>query len=213
MTRPAGGFVRILFLAFLSFLFACQSSQKTASPEGPLQKGRWESKAVIKNIQQNESHQVSIDIVAIKNHRLRLDVTATLGYNVASFVMGRENFKCAVYPEKKFYEGPISEKAMTEALNFPVSPRVFYSIAFDEPIQLAGWKCEMDDTGLVRECLLPQRQLKIEWMNRNEGKKVVKITSPTVEMNWLFYAPERDFEEKQGLFSLQPPNGFERKNL
>ena len=206
--------MRIILFFLLSLLLACSSLKKNeTAAEGPLQKARWESKAVIKNLEQKESHQVSIDVVAVKNHRLRLDITATLGYNVASFVMGRENFKCAVYPEKKFYEGPISEKNMAEALNFPFSPRIFYSVAFDEPIQQPGWKCENEPSGAVKECIFPQRQIRVEWTNRNEGKKVVKISSPKMEMSWLFYAPQKEFEDKPELFVLQAPKGFERKTF
>jgi len=200
-------FLNLSGLVAVHFLISCQSFP--TAPSGSFQKAKWETKAQIKDLRSNKNHSVSIDIAAVKGEKMRLEVSATLGYQVASVVINRQGYRCAVYPEKKFYYGSLSDRGLSEVLNVPVSPRALFSIAFDESSLGNGWSCEKDAENLLTKCLQASAGMTVEWVKRSEGTKLVKITSPKVEMNWFFKSPEVEFEEKEELFSLNPPEGFQ----
>jgi len=196
----------LLFIGMMA-LTACQSRQ--TAPTTHFQKAKWETIAQINDLKRNKNHRVSIDVLAIKNEKMRMEVTATLGYQVASVLINREGFKAAVYPQKKFYQGNLSDRAFSDALNMPVSPRALFAIAFDEPITGQGWSCEKDAESMPKKCVQANSQIQVEWTKKNDGTKLVKITSPRIEMSWFFKNPELNFEEKPELFNLNVPNGYQ----
>lgn len=196
----------ILFVLGIVALVGCQT--RPVAPTGSFQKAKWETVAQINDLKRNKNHRVSIDVLAVKNEKMRMEVTATLGYQVASVLINREGFKAAVYPQKKFYQGSLSERSLSEVLHVPVSPRALFAIAFNEPITGPGWSCEKEGS-LPKKCVQANSQIQVEWSQKNDGTKLVKITSPKIEMSWFFKSPEPNFEDKEGLFSLNAPAGYQ----
>ncbi len=176
--------------------------------EGTFQKAQWETKALIRNLKDQKTQSVNIDIMAIKNERARLEITALLGFQVASLVMSPKEISYAIYPEKKFYYGRNSESAVARMIGLPLHPMNLTYIAFDEPVRGMGWKCYSDAVGLIARCENLQRAIHIEWKDRNEGQKKVVITAPQFEMQWLFKAPQTEVQFKNEIFTLKQPEGF-----
>lgn len=169
---------------------------------------QWETKVQIKDLRENKNRSLAIDVYAIKNDRARLEVTAFLGFQVASLVMSSSEISYAVYPEKKFYFGKNSETAFQNVLKFPLHPMNLINIAFDEPIRGAGWSCARDAAGAIESCENQRKQLKALWAARKDGAKKVLITGPQFEMQWYFYPPKTEVQFKSDLFTLKQPNGF-----
>ncbi|HWU42065.1 MAG TPA: DUF4292 domain-containing protein [Bdellovibrio sp.] len=177
--------------------------------QGPFQKGQWETKAQIRNLKEQKTRSVSIDIFAIKDERARFEVTAILGYQVASMVMSPQEMSYIVYPEKKFFYGKSSESAIAKMIGLPLHPMNLSYIAFDEPVRGPGWKCVADPVvGLVSRCENLAKAISVEWKDRNEGQKKVVITAPQFEMIWLFKAPQTEVQFKSETFTLKQPEGF-----
>lgn len=197
----------ILLCSGLWILAGCQTPPVAKS--GSFQKAKWETVAQINDLKRNKSHRVSIDILAVKNEKMRMEVTATLGYQVASVLINRDGFKAAVYPQKKFYQGNLSDRSFAEILHVPVSPKALFSIAFDEMITGPGWSCEKEADSSPKKCFQSNAQIQVEWTKKNDGTKLVKITSPKIEMSWFFKNPSPNFEEKPELFSLNVPQGYQ----
>lgn len=199
---------KIILLCFGTWILSgCQTQPVQKS--GTFQKAKWETVAQINEIKRNKSHRVSIDILAVKNEKMRMEVTATLGYQVASVLINRDGFKAAIYPQKKFYQGSLGDRSFAEVLRVPVSPRALFSIAFDEMITGPGWSCEKDMDASPKKCFHSNAQIEVEWQKKTDGTKLVKIISPKVEMNWFFKNPNPTFEEKPELFSLNVPQGYQ----
>ncbi|MFM6928250.1 MAG: hypothetical protein ACKOX6_07285 [Bdellovibrio sp.] len=196
----------LLLLSAVLFVSACATT-KTVS-EGPQQKAQWETKALIKNLNENKSQSVNIDILAIKHQRVRFDVTAMLGYQVASLVMSPKEISYIIYPEKKFYHGKSSERAMEKVIGLPLHPMNLANIAFDEPVRGTGWGCEMDMAGLLSKCENKIRAITVLWKDRSEGGKKVVITAPQFEMQWLFKPVQTEVQFKPETFTLKQPEGF-----
>ncbi|MDG0814738.1 hypothetical protein [Bdellovibrio svalbardensis] len=199
--------------AFVSLVLFCATwvfSGCATKPvhEGGFQKAQWETKALIRNLKEQKTQSVNIDIMAIKNDRARLEITALLGFQVASLVMSPKEISYAIYPEKKFYYGRNSESAVARMIGLPLHPMNLTYIAFDEPVRGMGWKCYSDAIGLIARCENAQRAIRVEWKDRNEGQKKVVITAPQFEMQWLFKAPQTEVEFKSETFTLKQPEGF-----
>lgn len=170
----------------------------------------WDTKASIKDIRKNKITQVTIDIIAIKNQKLRLEASATLGYQVGSLVMSQNEFVAVIYPQKKIFKGPLNERSLARTFNMPIPPTALYSIAFDEAIRGGRWKCQYDSNKLVSQC--DNGLSKVEWLNRKDNTKLVKITSATIEMNWYFKSPERK-EMTPELFVAELPAGYKTQEI
>ncbi len=169
---------------------------------------KWETKAQVRDFKNNKNSNLNIDIISVKNSHLRMEVTATLGYPVATFIATPQNLKMAVYPQKKFYFGPNSEEALRPMLGFPLDPNVFQSIVYDTAIK--GWSCVAGDDGLVASCkrMTKSGEVVVVWQERKETNKRVVIHGPQFEMQWLFQASTILNPVKSDAFKLEAPSGY-----
>lgn len=198
--------IKYFLTLFLTFsVSACVT--KTVK-EGAFQKAQWETKALIKDQRENKTQSLNIDIFAIKNERARFEITALLGFQVASLVMSPSEISYIIYPQKTFFYGRNSERAFTRMIDLTLHPMNLANIAFDEPVRGPGWKCGLDATGSISHCENIQRGMRVTWGERVEGKKKVVITAPQFEMQWQFYAPQTEVQFKNDLFTLKQPSGF-----
>lgn len=193
----------IFFLTFLTV-----SCVTKPVKEGPYEQAQWETKALIKNLKQNKNQSLSIDVYAVKNQSLRLEISALMGFQVASVVVNPSEISYINFPQKTFYSGSNTEAAISRVLNLSLHPMNLARIAFDEPLSGTGWKCSLDTLGLISQCDNLQKNINVKWLDRNNGKKKVVITAPQLEMQWHFEAPQTEVQFKEGLFTLKQPTGF-----
>lgn len=170
---------------------------------------QWTTKALVKDLKENKSHSLSIDIIAA-SHQLRMEVTAILGYPIASLVTNPSEVRMALYPQKKFYIGSNSEGALRNMMNFPIDPRNLGQLITDQPLK--GWTCEMGADKLVSRCTR-KGDLLVVWSDRTPETKKVIIRSPTFEMEWLFQDKEPLANVSIQQFQLEPPKGYKIINF
>lgn len=198
-------FKKLFPLMMLAILSACAT--KPPAPAILIEKGRWESSLKIRDLNRGALHSVSVDILAERKGPFRMEVSALLGFPVASFVMDEGVFRCAVYQQKNFYKGPVSKEALRPVMKIPLSPEIFRAITFDLPVTEKGWTCGRDVTGSVTECVSEADQIKINW-KRIDGRKQVLVQGPGFNLDWFFQAPRMETQFKPGSFNLEAPNGF-----
>lgn len=199
------GFNYFLFLIFAILITSCVS--KPTKSVGPLQ-ARWETKALITNQEENKKHSLNIDVYAIRDKNTRLEVSALLGFPIASLVMTPEDIAFVIYSKKTFYQGKNSESSLSRLFNLPLRPLSLANIAFDEPIIGEGWRCKFDQKSVVTQCENTDRKISVNWQDRDAGKKKVQIVAPQFEMIWLFSAPQTEVVLKDLQFKIKPPSGF-----
>jgi hypothetical protein len=200
----------LLFLS-LSFVVGCTTHPKkeAGTPGVPgVQAVQWETKAQVRDFKQNKTNNLSIDIIAVKNTNLRMEVSALLGYSVATLVTTPKDIKVAVYTQKKFYQGHNSEEALQPVLGFNLDPNIFHNIIFDIPIK--GWVCEENANNQVSLCKKKTKKgdLVVAWPERKEGSKRVIIQGPQFEMQWQFKEQNVVQQLKPETFKLDPPSGY-----
>ncbi|MEN0057299.1 MAG: DUF4292 domain-containing protein [Bdellovibrio sp.] len=198
--------IKTILFSLLTLSFGACVSRPVI--ESGYRKAQWETKALIKNLKENKTQSLNIDIYALKDERARFEISAVLGYQVASLVMSPDEISYAIYPQKRFFYGRNSERAFSRMIDMPLHPMNLVSIAFDEPVRGQGWTCERDVKQLLSQCENLQRKIKVAWAGRKEGQKMVVITAPQFEMQWQFSAPQTEVQFKEGLFTLKQPSGF-----
>lgn len=189
-------------------LSGCVSKQKKEVVPPTVAAVQWETKAQVRDFKNNQTNTISIDIIALKFSQLRMEVSALLGYPVASFVSSSREVRTAIYTQKKFYFGANSAESLKPLLGFSLDPNILHNIIFDQPIR--GWNCEMSSGGLVSLCKkkVARGHLIIAWPDRKEGTKRVIIRGPQVEMDWQFRSQTALTQIKAETFKLDAPSGY-----
>lgn len=208
----------IYFALGLFFLFGCQTTPKKTIESkdkidtSKLQKFIWETKAQIRDLKRNKNNNVSIDFLAIKNYKLRLEIQAALGIQVGTLGMTQEQFVAILYTQKKVIQGKMNEQTLEKSFNLPIPPEALYAIAFDDTVKGPNWKCYFDSNKMISLCENAMTLSKIEWKNRNQGAKLVKISSPEMEVDWFFKQP-KSLEIKPETFNIEIPSGYKTINI
>lgn len=200
-----------LWSGLLLALMGCASKEKV--PLGDVRVATWESKAQIKDLTKNKTQTVSIDLYAVRNSKLRVEVSATLGYQVASLVMDSSQLTYVIYPQKTFYRGKNSETAFEQVLGIPIHPMNLSNIAFEDPIRAPGWTCSQNEKGLVSQCENRENQTQIKYLSRDDGRKKVSLSSPKFEMIWIIEATQPNDSLKAEIFDLKVPEGYRKIKL
>lgn len=215
MNNRINVFLRIYFCLAILFLNGCASQPIIESTNNGINSktGQWETKALIKNLKENKSQTVSIDIFAVKNEKARFEITALLGFQVASLVMTDKDVSYIIYSEKNFYHGKSSERSLQKALGLPINIMNLTNIAFEQPIKGIGWKCSEESPGLVAKCENSSQGYSVIWKDRSQGQKNVLISAPQFEMQWHFKTTQTEVQFKSGLFNLKQPEGFKAIQL
>lgn len=204
-----------LFFIYGVYSFSCSSFNKSKSiqnEELKLSDGakviRCESQALVKDLKNNKSHRLNIDLLAIDRQRLRIEVSGTLGYNVASILFDDNGTKYVSYPEKKFYQIKNSEKSLNKLIKVPLSTSQFYDVVYGSTIKSPNWRCSKDSMGRVVTCVESKEQINISWQYFETGEKTIQIASPLVEVNWKFKKLNSEATYNPAAFVLDPPSGY-----
>lgn len=202
-------------MSFVLGLSACGTKAiKTSESVPASHPAQWETKAVVRDLRNNKSHSLDIDLLTDPSGRLRMEISALMGVQVASLVLNPDDIRYAVYPQKKFFQGKPSESSFLPLINVPLHPRNFLNLILDAPMRGANWECTRGADNLVAECVQTARKVKVQWQERTpEGQKKVVITGPTFEMRWLFRAPQTEVQFKNDTFQLEPPAEFKTVQL
>lgn len=203
--------ILFLFAGVSLFISGCATSPPKIRETNFLN-AKWESKAVIKNLKTGGVNSISIDIMAIRNSRARFEITGPFGIQVASLVMSPQDISFIYFPNKEFYYGKNSERALRALVDLPLHPMNLSYVAFDEPIGGPGWTCAAGVDHMVESCQQTQRGLRVKWVRNGEEKKIV-ISTSDIEMSWFFKAAQTSVQFKPAVFTLAQPEGFKAIQL
>ena len=173
--------------------------------------GQWKAKVLLKNKRTGESNVVDLKLYAIKDKALRMDITATLGVNVASFLMKEQNVKYVLYQSKEYFEGKRRPQVMKPLIQIALSPRVLYSVAFDTPIEMKGWTCVKNEKGHLKMCRSLKSRVQLKWSDEVAGRKKIRIQRDHLELEVLFTRFQNEIVKKNQVFQLKIPSSFRRK--
>lgn len=197
----------------ISALLLTSCASKPVARDVSKSQGTWSAKAQIKNLKQNKSQVVNMDVIAIKDSAMRVEITATLGIPVASILLRDKQISYAVHTQKKFYSGDISEKALQPVMQIALNPNWLYVIFFDQEIKDRDWICEKNQEGLVEKCVNSKTNQQITWSERMGENKRILLKNSDFELNILVKDFTTKVEAQDQVFSLDIPANYKRYKL
>lgn len=198
-----------LFLMLFTAPFFVGCASKPVSMN-EVQEGRWQGKALIKDVEQGRSYIVYLNVNAVRNQRIRMDVTSTLGTGVATILSEPNEVRYILFDSKRFYYGQPQPNVMRPVLAMPFDPRWFQNLLFDEPIEGKGWICKNDGSGRPDNCRDAVSNTQITWSNRAGEKKTVLIEHPKATVQINFQSFQAKVEDRKNLFVLEAPPAFQK---
>ncbi len=168
------------FILFSLLLGGCTT--KPAAFDSTKKKGHWETKVLVRDLKEAKSNTVSIDFFAIQPDQLRAEVTATLGFSVASLAIDKNQITYAVHTQKKFYQGPLSDRSIEPLLKIKMNPKILFYVLFDHPLPSPQWNCKLSESGLPDECRLVNGSYIVSWTERVEESKRITIRATDYEL-------------------------------
>ena len=178
-----------------------------------VKEGHWSAKALIKDLDQSKSYIVNINFNAVRDSRLRMDVSSSLGTAVATMTVDQKEVKYILVEAKKFYYGNSRPDAMRPILSIPFDPRWLQNILFDIPFTDKAWTCKSDSKGFLSQCIQSNLNLKVTWTQRAGEQKTISLEHKraNVQLNILSFKPK--VEDRKNLFDLKAPASFESLNI
>ncbi len=201
--------VKFCFLFFLFLATSCVTLPPVHFED--FDRGGWDGKVLIRDLKSGKSHVLNLEILSKRPHRLRVDVTSTLGVHVASLAMQGEVMTCLIVQERKYYQGRPEAKIMKELVRLELDPRVLVDVLFDLPPQKSeGWRCERDSDEYLTRCLNSKSRLEIKWQKRDGRERVLSFSSPESEVQLHLQNFQSKVEVIEEKFALKVPAAFTR---
>lgn len=200
-------------VAALSFTFVVGCATKPKEEKAPPipEKARWESSLRVKDLRADRGQSLSVAVLGEREGRLRLEASAIMGVPVASFVLNGDEFRCAVYQRKSFYQGKAEANALEPLLRLPLSPRLLHEVMFEIEPRGSDWRCQSQQ-GRLEKCSSEKAKIQVLW-ERSGDERTVRIHGPGYEATWAIAKPRTEVQFKDETFRLEAPAGFRRIQL
>lgn len=206
--------IKKLFLLSLSYcIFSCQTKPTASLADGSV---IWniDSKAQITDKVKDSTNSVSLDIFLKKNEAIRLEISATLGYQVGSLLMNRSSLQYAIHPQKYFIQGPFAGRTLKPLFKQEVDPLILWSIIHDESLQKRGFQCAPAGT-LIENCKNEFATVQIEQRGEIgangrsvDGQKKITLENENIKMVWIFKSREASDVSQNETFVLVRPKEY-----
>lgn len=195
------------FFATIILLVLAGCASKPVAYNQDKAEGQWEAKAQIKDMEKGSTNNLSLDVMALKDQALRMEISGTMGVHVASLLLRDSDIKYAVHTQKRFFSGPVSERSLKPLLKAEVDPRWLYGVFFDEPIE--GWNCNGQP---VEKCENTDGT-QIVWSDRNGEKKRITISNHKFQLQVLVKNFTTKVQSPDKTFQLESPESYKRYKL
>lgn len=164
-----------------------------------------ETKAQVKSA--TESNNVKIDIALSPNRAIRMEVTAILGYRVATVLMTPQKIQYALHTNSTYAEGPFNSRTIFPIFKQHIDPRLIWRVIHGQSPQAQGLSCQVDATQRPTECAGPNG-LTVKWTYEEAPRKRIEIKNGAFEMNWIFKDQHVLADSQTETFVLKKPDGY-----
>ncbi|MBC7419153.1 MAG: DUF4292 domain-containing protein [Bdellovibrio sp.] len=164
-----------------------------------------QTKAQIKS--KDQKNNVNIEIALAPGKAIRMEVTGTLGYRVATVVMTPQNIQYALHTSQSYYQGPFSAKSLYPIFNQYIDPRILWKAIHDQNPQSTNLSCQVDSSERPIACKGPQ-ELTVKWTYQEPPQKKIELKNNQFEMIWLFKERTLLTTSQSETFVLKKPSGY-----
>jgi hypothetical protein len=198
----------LILLNFLGLVLLQGCANKPVQQDRAVQS--FSTQAYYQDKRTGKNQQVTLEVIAKKNQKLRLDVKVILGLHIATAVMTNDRMQVAVHAEKKYFEGPANPKSLQRTLGIPFYPLIFHAMLYRQAFRGSGWTCDQKG-GKVRSCIQKPSGMTIEWEDQ-EDATMVTANSKSFNLQWKVPPPE-NIEEKSSYFEVKVPDSYSKIQL
>jgi hypothetical protein len=187
----------------------CQSAPKkivgTELKDSTKTSGQWEAQALIANLTSKESQIVKLDIINQGITNVRVEVSTSMGFHLASFVIKEKQLQYILPKIKSYYSGPMSVEAFRPVLKINLDPRLVMAAIAN--ISYPDWSC-LEVKGKLAQCTTKSNQ-KINWEYLDQSPlKKVKISDSKFEVQVAFKSYENKESINEKIFNLKFPSDY-----
>jgi Domain of unknown function (DUF4292) len=169
-----------------------------------------ETKAQVKN--GSDSNNVKIEIALAPNKMIRMEVTALMGYRVASVLLTPQKIQYAIHTNQTYGEGNFSARTMYPIFKQHVDPRIIWRVINNQNPQSQDLVCQTDQQQRPVLCNGPQGST-VKWTYEEAPVRRIEIKSGKFEMNWLFKGQKVLADSQTETFVLKRPEGYKEIQL
>lgn len=201
-----------LALSVLILMIAACATKPVDYQSGDAEPVRqWQSKTLLIDKLKSKSHNLSVDFVADRKERLRMDVMGTFATPVAAMVLDNGNMTYILPQQKKFFQGEAKGNTLASVLKVGIEPKVIYNLLYDEPI--VGWTCRKLPSGLIAGCESPADKVKVDWIERTGTSRKIRITNVHYEITMTLNRVPTKVQQPDRVFTLNIPSGYKNETL
>lgn len=144
---------------------------------------------------------------------MRMEVATQIGIHLASFVLSGERVTYAMTRERRYVTGPAKALMMRELIGVAIEPGAIINLLFDLPLSRDEWDCKMNDAHLPQACLSADGTIRVEWPQRNQHERVVRIVAPNVAVTLALRETQSKVQIADLLFVLEKPEGYRATSI
>ncbi len=171
---------------------------------------RFSTQAFYQDKKTGKNQQVTLEVVAKKNQKLRMDAKVILGFHIATAVMTNDKIQVAIHPEKKYFYGPANPRSLQRTIGIPLYPLIFHAMLYRQAFSGSGWKCDIK-SGKVQSCVQKSSEMMITWEDQEDATMIV-ANSKNFNLQWKVPPPE-NVEEKSIYFEVSVPQSYAKLSL
>lgn len=173
-----------------------------------MESAAFSAKVLMRDKSTNKSGIVNLQFKGIKDQKLRLDILSPIQAHLASLALNGEELVYILPQEKRAYRGLASSNAMAHVIRVPLNPKLLYNIFFDLPIAEKNWSCTKDKNDLLAECRTVRGDLKIKWVSREKGQRVLEIEHAKAFLQINIHKYTGEVKPNDPKFNLKVPDSF-----
>lgn len=139
---------------------------------------------------------------------MRIEVMGAFGVHVASIALNGDTVQYLLSRAERFVEAP-AEMSLSGLAPVEVAPADLLRLLFDRPLPESEWQCGTDvPRQRARECVHRSSSLRIEWLERDGGKRRLEIESAQASVEMVLREARSNVEVGPEAFQLRPPPGY-----
>lgn len=151
-----------------------------------------------------------MDIKALKEGPLRMDITTGMGIHLFSLVTNEEGVEYILVRQKKYYKGENTDMALKPILNVPMDPAHLRSVIFQQPIADKDWSCT-DQEGVLRDCINLRSRIKVMWKKDKSDRPLIDIRYSKRARIQISVRDVAEFDgDVEKTFKLKIPKSFKK---
>ena len=141
--------------------------------------------------------------IAVSGNKLRMDLVASMGIPVMSFLLEDKNHTVIFFQTRQFYQAGKLQNGVKPFFKIPFPVGILRDVLFERPPNDAAWQCKKNKEGRWRHC--SSSGMELEWIHGEKGR-VLSIWTGDFRLSFHYSGFRHTVHPD--MFLLKIPKGF-----